>query len=189
MKNKFWYSTPSALSLEDWEEWRQEIEKNYPFQYWIRDTLPHWYRVHIAMPLRDLYWFIYRLIKPCHQDIRKVIPRQWADIASLIVDVNFAMLTSFKKEVDESFVDWNASPEHRKFMNWVNSSVHWIKVGRPACEAQRDALYPPHPLPDIMKGKSYDELYGELNKMEMLINETDSAILKQMIDYREYFWT
>ena len=40
-----------------------------------------------------------------------------------------------------------------------------------------------------MKGKSYDELYGELNKMEMLINETDSAILKQMIDYREYFWT
>ena len=115
MKNKFWYSTPSALSLEDWEEWRQEIEKNYPFQYWIRDTLPHWYRVHIAMPLRDLYWFIYRLIKPCHQDIRKVIPRQWADIASLIVDVNFAMLTSFKKEVDESFVEWNASPEHRKF--------------------------------------------------------------------------
>ena len=50
-------------------------------------------------------------------------------------------------------------------------------------------LYPPNPLPPELKGKSYTELYGELNNIEELIAQTDTSILKQMIDYRDYMWT
>lgn len=189
MKNKLWYSVPASLTWEDWEIWRKNTKKQYPFQYWARETVPHWFSIHIKWSCRELYWKVYRFFKPCHKSIRKAIPRQWRDIANLIVDVNFAMILSFKKEAEESFVDWDGTPEHRKFKNWLDSAVHWIKEGRPACEAQCDTLYPPHPLPSEMKDRSYDELYGELDKVEALIAETDANILKQMIEYREYFWT
>ena len=188
-KNSFWYTVPCALTWDDWNSWRESTKKQYPIQYWPRETVPHWFAIRIKWPCRELYWKIYRFFNPCHKDIRKAIPRQWSDIANLIVDVNFAMILSFKKEAEESFVNWDGTDNHRQFKNWLDSAHQWITQGRPACEAQRDALYPPHPLPPEMKGKSYDELYGELNKVEALIAETDANILKQMIDYRDYFWT
>jgi hypothetical protein len=40
-----------------------------------------------------------------------------------------------------------------------------------------------------MKEYTYDQLYGNVNHMQKLIDETDTNIIKQMIDYREYFWT
>ena len=189
MKKDSWYPTPRSLSLDDWQSWRENTKAQYPIQYWFRETLTHWFAVQIKLPCRELYWKIYRFFNPCHKDIRKAIPRQWSDITSLIVDVNFAMILSFHEEADESFVDWDGTPEHRQFKNWLDSAVHWIKEGRPNCEAQKNALYPPHPLPPELKGKSYTELYGELNKIEQLIAETDGNILKQMIDYRDYMWT
>lgn len=188
-KSKFWYDVPSSLPTKEWDAWRKSTQKIYPIQYMFRETIPIWINVHIWWNWRELYWKVYRFFKPCHKDIRKAIPRQWCDITSLIIDVNFAMIFSFKKEADESCVEWNSTPEHRKFKNWLDSAAHWIKEGRPNCEAQRDALYPPHPLPVEMKGLTYEQLYGSLNEVEKLIDETDSNILKQMIEYREYFWT
>lgn len=189
MKNKFWYDVPSSLTWEDWEKWRCDTRAAHPLQYWLRETMPMWFRVHIWWDLRELYWKVYRFFNPCHKDIRKAVSRQWADVASLIIDVNFAMILSFKKEADESWIDWDATPEHRKFKNWLDSAAHWITEGRPNCEAQKDACYPPHPLPPEMKGLTYEQLYGSLNAVEKLIDETDTNILKQMIEYREYMWT
>lgn len=186
---EFWYPVPASLSWDDWKTWRENTKKQYPVQYWLRETVPHWFAVRIKMPCRDLYWNIYRFFKPCHKDIRKAIPRQWSDITNLIIDVNFAMILSFKKESDESCVDWDGTPEHRKFKNWLDSAAGWINAARPALMRQQDNAYPPHPLPDDMKNKSYDELYGEVNRIEQLIDETDTNILKQMIEYRGYFWT
>ena len=189
MKSNLWYKVPSSLTWEDWEKWRNDTRTTYPFQYWLRETMPRWFRVHVWWDLREMYWSVYRFFNPCHKDIRKAIPRQWCDITSLVVDVNFAMILSFKKEADESFVEWDDTPEHRKFKNWLDVAAHWITEGRPSLEAQRDALYPPSPLPDEMKGLTYDQLYGSLNQVEKLIDETDTNILKQMIEYREYMWT
>ena len=187
-KYGFWYENPRSLTLDGWTEWEANAKKNHPVQYFVRElasdaryTLLRWYRT-AKYKIRSIF-------KPFHQDIRNAIPREWADVTSLIVDVNFAMIKSFKKEADESYVDWDGTENHREFMNWLNSAVHWITIGRPKCEAQVDALYPPHPLTDLQKGKSYEELYGEVNKMEKLIEDTDTKILKQMIEYRGYFWT
>jgi hypothetical protein len=189
MKNKFWYDVPSSLTWEDWKKWRKDTRAAYPLQYWLRETMPKWFRSHIWWDLRDLYWKVYRFFNPCHKDIRKAIPHHWADITSLIIDVNFAIILSFKKEADESWVDWNGTEEHRKFKNWLDAAADWIQKARPELEKQRDNSYPPHPLPAELKGKSYDELYGEVNRVEKLINDTDTTIIKQMIEYRDYMWT
>lgn len=187
-KYGFWYEHPRSLTMEGWTEWETNVKKNHPVQYFVREfandtryTLRGWYR----KVKNGVRW----VFNPCHQDLRKAIPRSWSDISDLIVDVNFAMILSFKKEADESHVDWDGTEKHREFKNWLDSAAHWITVGRPNCQAQADALYPEYPLSDLQKGKSYEELYGELNKIEKLIEETNSNIIKQMVDNREYFWT
>ena len=187
-KYRFWYELPHSLTLEDWAAWHDTVKKNHPVQHFVREfaddtryTLLRWYRT-TRYKIRSIF-------KPFHQDIRNAIPREWADVTSLIVDVNFAMIKSFKKEADESYVDWDRTENYREFMNWLDSAYQWIMIDKPNCEAQVDALYPPYPLPAHLKGKSYEELYGELNKMEKLIEDTDTKILKQMIEYRGYFWT
>ena len=38
-------------------------------------------------------------------------------------------------------------------------------------------------------GKSYDEVYGEVNRIETLINEKDTKVITEMVKRRDYFWT
>jgi hypothetical protein len=188
MKKDFLYKKPRILSWDGWRDWDNQTKKDYPIQYFFREEVLSFCRCQWRR-LQDLKYKIKCFFFPKHQEIRKAVPRVWADISSLVVDVNFAMILSFKKEADESCVDWQRGENIQKFKNWLDSSAHWITVGRPNCEAQRDALYPPYPLPEEMKNFTYEQLYGELNKIEKLISDSDTAILKQMIEYREYMWT
>jgi len=194
MNKPFWYKKPLSLewSLDDdtigWGAWEKETKKNYPIQYFFREEVSFFFGCKWAR-FKDFKYKIKCWFFPKHPELRKAIPNTWADISSLVVDLNFAMILSFKKEADESCVDWDGTENHRKFKNWLDSAAHWITVGRPNCLAQQDASYPPYPLPPEMRGLTYDQLYGNVNQIEKLINETDANIIKQMVDYREYMWT
>jgi hypothetical protein len=184
----FWYQHPPFGSWYEWEDWREQMKKDYPVQYFVREFISDC-AYSCKRMYRDTKYAIKCFFKPYHSDIRKAVPRQWADISHLIVEVNFAMILSFKKEADESCVDWSATEEHQKFKKWLDSCASWIQEGYPNLKKQMMDAYPPHPLPDYLKGKSYDELYSEVNRIEKLIDGTNTNILKQMIDYREYMWT
>lgn len=184
----FWYKIPPVASWDEWEDWREKMKKNYPLQYFLREFIGD-FGYSCKRAYRDTKYAIKCFFKPYHSDIRKAVPRQWADVSHLIVEVNFAMILSFKKEADESCVDWDGTEKHREFKDWLDSAANWIQEGRPNLKKQAENAYPPHPLPEHLRGKSYDELYGEVNRIEELIDATDVNILKQMIDYREYMWT
>lgn len=186
--SKIWYKTPLGHSLDGWCDWDKETREKYPIQYFVRESVVdacYWIR---SKYTSIKYYFRY-LFKPAHPIIRKALPRQWNDISGLIVDVNLAMIEQFKKEADESWIDWEHEEHIKQFKNWLDSAAHWVKEGRPNCVAQMEASYPPYPLPEHMKEYTYDQLYGNVNHMQKLIDETDTNIIKQMIDYREYFWT
>jgi len=184
----FWYQHPNSLSLDGWETWNIETAKKYPVQYFIRETCSS-LRYGFNRTISDAMYFIKYIFKPCHADIRKAITRQWNDVCSLVVDVNFAMIVSFKKEADKSYVDWSGTENHQQFKAWLDASYKWITVDKPKLEKEMDAAYPPHPLPAEMKNLEYGELYGKVNEIEKIIDDTDTKILKEMVDYRTYMWT
>lgn len=188
MSKPLWYKVPPYTSWQGWDEWRAKVQQDYPVQYFVRELVGDW-AFSAKHTYRDIKYAIKCFFKPYHSDIRKAVPRQWADISRLIVDVNFAMILSFKKEADGSCVHWNANEGYRKFKNWLDSAANWIEEGHPNLCKQLENSYPPQPLPEHLKGKSYDELYSEVNRIGKLIEETNTNILKQMIDYREYMWT
>lgn len=187
-KFKFWYQHPNSLSWEDWETWNIETAKKYPVQYFVREYCSN-FEYRFSRTISDAKYFIKYIFKPCHADIRKAIPRQWNDICSLVVDVNFAMIVSFKKEADKSYVDWSGTENHQQFKAWLDASYKWITVDKPKLEKEMEEAHPPYPLPPEMKDLKYPELYGKVNEIAKIIEDTDTKILKELIDYRQYMWT
>lgn len=182
---------------------RSWIDKH--FGIWdIWDIVPYGWQ-------RFYYDHIKTIFKPHHSRLRKAIPRQWWDLSGLIVDINFEIIKSFyEDEYSKGIVDWNSDEYHKKFAKWLESAYKYITVDRPTLEKQMDAAYPETNFDDMfhepkkdkygnvtrtMKsceeryGKSYEELYGEVNRLEALIDKKDTKILTELIKYRSYFWT
>ena len=188
MKKPFWYKVPSILKWGELDVWREQTKKDYPIQYFFREDVTFFFWS-LWRDIKDLRYKIKCFFFPKHPELHKAIPRTWSDISTLVVELNFAMILSFKKEADESYVDWDGTEAHRKFKDWLDSAALWIQEGYPNLEKQKENAYPPYPLPEHLKNKSYDELYSEVNRLEKLIDDTNTNILKEMVDYREHMWT
>ena len=158
---------------------------------------------------RDWYYEnIGPIIRPHHNRLRKSIPKRWNDISTLIVNVNFEFIKSFyEDEYCKGIVDWSATERHRKFAKWLVQAYDYIKVERPKLVKQEEDAYPPVlPMDETFKaiknkdgkiegyefidrGKTYEELYGEVDRIKELINKKDTKILSELIKNRDFFWT
>ena len=163
-----------------------------------------------VLPYRwSLYYYdnIKPIFKPHNKRIRNSIPRNWADICGLIVDVNFEFIKAFyEDEYMAGIVDWEATEHHKEFAHWLELSYKWITQERPQLEKDLENAYPPHKNIDEMfepkidnngkkvfefkdDGIPYEVKYKEVNRIEEVIKTKDTEILKQLIQRRDYFWT
>jgi hypothetical protein len=152
---------------------------------------------------------IYPIFNPQNERVRKIIPRKWVDISSLIENVNFEFVKAFyEEEYIDGIVDWDAQPEHREFADWLEATYAYITVERPLLEQQLDEAYPPTRSLDKMfepcevdengkvkmykmvdDGLTYEQKYGEVNRIEKNIEDRDTEVLLEIIKYRHFFWT
>jgi hypothetical protein len=162
--------------------------------------------------LKDLKENLRTVVSPENTEIRNAIPKKWVDISELIVQVNFAMIKSFyEKEYLNGHVDWNFNQEHKSFADWLEKVYHYITVEKPKLELDLNNAYPQVDItfeeeftPEYennnsnvyrMKsleetyGKTYQEVYGEVHRIEALIFSKETEILTQMVQYRDHFWT
>lgn len=163
------------------------------------------------LPYKWNMWYydsIKPIFKPSNSRIRKAIPKQWSDISGLIVNVNFEFIKAFyEDEYVDGVVDWSATDHHQEFAHWLELSYKWITKRRPELEKEKDDAYPKREgdLFDMFEettdeqgrklyqfkddGIPYEVKYGEVNRIEKLIEEKDTEILTQLIARRNYFWT
>jgi hypothetical protein len=160
----------------------------------------------------DLYYYekIRPIFSPQNKRYRKSIPRTWSDVSGLIETVNFEFIKGFyEDEYLHGHTDWEGTGEHAvAFAKWLESAYDYITIERPQLEKDMDNAYPPLrsleemfvPCETDEKGKvkmfkmverkeSYEELYGEVNRLEQLIQDKDTEILSQLIKYRHFFWS
>jgi hypothetical protein len=157
---------------------------------------------------RMKYWEKIRpIFSPRNKRLRKSIPRTWKDISHLMVDLNFEMIKTFyEDEYKADIVDWDSDQPHRDFSKWLESSYFYITKARPKLEIDLENSYPPSkPMEEMFErvpqedgttriylkddGIPYEIKYAEVNRIERLIEETDTKILKEFIEYRHFFWT
>ena len=182
---------------------------SFKIRNFIHDKFDIW-DIWDALPYSWNMWYydkVKPIFKPKHSRLRKAIPRQWCDITSLIVDVNFEFIKTFyEEEYVDGVVDWSATEHHQEFAHWLEQSYLYITKERPSLENEKDNAYPKSSSIDDMfepfvdengrkmyqmkdDGIPYDVKYGEVNRLEKLIEEKDTEILTQLIKRRDYFWT
>jgi hypothetical protein len=197
---------------------RNHCLKDYPqnktvcfkIRSFIYDKLNIW-DIWDLLPYKCSMWYydvIKPIFRPSNSRIRKSIPRQYRDVTSLIVDVNFEFIKAFyEDEYVDGIVDWTANEHHQEFATWLEKSYMYIIDERPELEKQKGDAYPKR-VGDFSDsfveitdengkklykfkddGIPYDEKYGEVNRLEKLMVERDTDILNQLIKRRDYFWT
>jgi hypothetical protein len=179
------------------------------FKIFILDKFGVWDLWDI-FPYRWNMWYYDKLepiFKPKNSRLRKAIPRQWRDVSSLIVDVNFEFIKAFyEDEYVDGVVDWTATEHHQEFSKWLEQSYSYITNERLFLQNELDKSYPKMTsIQDMFEsivdengrkmykmkddGIPYDVKYADVNRLEKLIEEKDTEILIQLIKRREYFWT
>jgi hypothetical protein len=188
MSKPFWYKHPDFMSSKDWVKWRLDMKASYPIQYFLRESLSD-FKYWFCRTKDNAYYTIRSWFKPAHPIIRKSIPRRWCDLVELIVSINFATILQFKEEADSSWIDWESTEGRKIFKAWLDKSADYIRNGRVILENQLNDAYPDVDLFGPPDPTPFEEKYAEVNRLEALIKETDTKILKEMIDFREHFWT
>lgn len=197
----FWYKKPASLPSEffgdvgGWETWTKRIQVEYPIQGWLREWCFSW-DCPVYGFFRGKYlkfkdgWYKFKChFNPYHDMVRDSIPETWTDISYLIEAVNFAMIRDFYyNEVIRGHVDWNSGPQVSKFYRWLKRAIKYIEVERPALEKQIEDAYPDRKIA-LRNDKNYKELYGEVDRLSEILRRKDTSFIKQMVEYREYFWT
>jgi len=171
--------------LSEWDNFSQMIRKEYPIQGYFRewfftvDNPVYFFIWKIWDNAKDLYYNLKRLIWPVAPRFRKVAPRwRYDDVCEIIREVNFALILDFwHEEVVDGCVDWTSDEYHKKFYDWLKSSVEYIETGRKTLLDELNASYD---LPDK---------YATTNRLEDVLRVKDEAILIQMMKYRERFWS
>jgi hypothetical protein len=87
--------------------------------------------------------------------------------------------------------DLASGDECSKFAKWLEKAYKYITIERPQLQKNLDAAYPPLTAKRLteVNWKTYEKEYGEVDRIEKLIKDKDTKILKDIVKYRGYFWT
>ena len=160
----------------------------------------------IKYRIRSLYYdYIRSVFKPQNSKIRNSIPKTWCDISELIVRVNFQFIKSFyEDEYTNGTIDWSHTEAHANFAKWLENSYKYITEERVKLEKEKDDAYPEIDFDKLFtkstdnQGRSvfsllsdvpYEVKYAEVIRLEKLIEEKDTQVLNNLINFREHFWT
>ena len=192
------YLMPYALKMNDgeltgelplcneWTKFNTSIKKNYPIQSFFRETAYDFLHFQFYK-MRERYWSIKHTIFPRQRWLTKQISSDWQDKRTLIVDVLYMMVVHYieqEKVFDNIVLD--DTDEHIKFSQELIECYKWIKHGRKELEIRIDKELT---SASESKKSEYHEKYGELNKLEAQLEETDTEFCNWIVNNRQLMWT
>lgn len=174
-----------VVPMGDVHEFFESI-KNRKYPWYERA----WDRVH--MWLYDASWSIYRWFNPCHKQVRSAIPNKWIDSTELILLVNFTIIKEFVENEMDSVV-WDDVDRPTVFAagKWLKESYEYITKQRDEMQARYNkALTIASDLPsETRKQMTYEQQYGDTNRIEAEIDKRDRRVLLGLAKYRQWLWT
>lgn len=187
--NGWWYrniasfTMDSAFDRTEPDKYYKFLKKEFPVQYFFREYLHRklsWYKFYWSNTYYDK---IRPIFAPQNTRLRNIIPRTWSDITELIPNFLFECLKKFKEEECDN-INWESDEPHKKFYDELQFWYSYITIERDLMSVQISNSYPPRNA----KG-TYEELYGELNRLEEELKTKDTECLTWIINNREAFWS
>ena len=145
---------------------------------------------------KDIKYTVSCFIKPRNKWITKAVGRRWKDKDTVFEDVLFAGIIHYIEEKDAlNVISWDNLKAEKEVLIKI---YNWAKTGRAEMQQKLDNSYPSI---DINKGfhiqytnkedamKEYEKLYGETNRLEKLIRDTDTEYMTWLVYHRNILWT
>jgi hypothetical protein len=210
---------PYALPIEGcchepgaytWEDWERDNQKTYPFRYWLHETMPMWFRVHVSMNIENIWYWIrthtynrYHLLD-LRSDVGIVYKWGWIENDTAMMLSCFNILRKFV-EVEKGLASlswdfendewWKEAGEkerkvyinQRNDMNEIKTLYDWWMKEREREHYNVNGMY------------GYDrklvlDIFNDgrtLNWLEAMdeLDKKDDLMLEKLIKYRHYLWT
>jgi len=141
---------------------------------------------------RDLKYKISCLFKHRNPWVNKAIAREWRDLDHIYEEILFAGIINYV-EGEECFKKntW-INPEEIIYKRQIEKIYHWAKTGRYDLQKQINNAYPSFDdnfSLSAIKAKTYNELYGEVNRLEKILRDTNTKHLVWLVKNRGILWT
>jgi len=187
----------------------KKIKKSYKyeasllskFDYWLSYESPissfwKWTVKHSYYKVRDFFF-------PRQKYLMKDIKRGWMDKTTVIPQVLFNCIIHFIEEEEAlTRIDWDIDEKGKIFRLEMIECYNWAKKERAQLDKQMWDAYPEtKPFDELFNKldngnyeyipskKSYEEEYAEVNRLEKLIDETDTKWLTWIVVNRGKLWT
>lgn len=167
------YLRPLALEWDDWPVFEDYLKETYPVQYFFRNG----YNTIVSKCKKMyncLYVFYLCVCHPANPIVRAAVPRKWADLDDVMVEVNLAIIKQFNEELDGRVACEDDMPENIEFLSWMKDAMAWIE--------RREVIYN-----ELRAGEQLS--VAEVHALKNEIHTEDSRVIKEMIDRRNHFWT
>lgn len=167
----------------------------WSFCWWWSDhvwsQLPLWVRRPFWRVSRWWHSQVTCRLNPRQRWLTRQVPRDWCDVVQLTPLLLYAMVIHY---CDPSGEDaFNRIVIEEPIASQLREVWHWAATGRAAVQAQLEASYPE--LPRTPKGlfdweafSTADLDYSEVNRLEALIEETDTRHLTWIVQSRAFLW-
>jgi len=176
-----WYEAPFAMMINDWNNWEKHIKKEYPIQYWLRESFQYTFRRYYRT-IKGLKRYI---INPRRRMRNAVFSVQYMDLVELVPHFHFQAIIEFV-EVEKTFevTDWSeegVSEKGKKFKELYN----YVKYERPFLLEKLNTAYE-----QIEITTEYDlNRYNEVDTISKEIKNKDTELCIWVIQNRDYLWT
>ena len=201
-----------------WEKYHAEMKIKYPARFWVTQSLPLWFRVHVSMPIEEFrYWVVSNVIpsRRFHMlDLREPKSKDkawgayrygWIDSDSQIFYAVKNILFNFveKEQKTEERIGWlkkelaEASEDDKAFFHGslekteeVYSLYLWFKNEQPAQEIEETRLCSVWHDGNKVKPKAETEAdWKTLNEYKEMRERELTEHLMKVIELRGYLWT
>ncbi len=133
-------------------------------------------KYYIPFPISD-FWHkhIRTIYHPHNNRLRNTIPKTWMDKDAIFENVSFEIIKSFyEDEYKADIVDWENTPNTAKFIEWLEGAYRYVTEVRPFLLRKADNAYPN---------------FDKMTQIETEITNTDTKVLKELVEWRKHLWT
>jgi len=170
--------------LEKHDSFDEYYLKEYPIQAFFRITVNDFFMYRYYSVKHTWRRFKQSLRSENHSTV-KLVPREWIDKSELIPHMILQMTLDFRKEANESMVDYEHNEEQREFKKWLDKTCHVIEKVIPYVEKRQDRSYK-----ELKKDEQdYHTKYKYVNKWEAYQTKLVRDVCKDIITKLDHFWT
>jgi hypothetical protein len=193
-----------------WEDWEEKVREEYPFRYFMSETLPSWFRYRIQRPIKDAwYWIICHLLPSRRYhilDLRQPENKErglsgykygWIDSDTKMLYALFNILNKF---VEDEVSNWYCPSEeevqsepHLLYQrnNWLETKAihYWWNVERIRQMKEHDDLLGQWSDAQKANAPETHQLWDELKKADKAQEDKEDEMIARLLKIRRSLWT